>query len=69
MASPDVVSQERQQPFALQLYEAFLGGKTVQQLADESGISVERIQLRIDAARLYYERHPSPAPHKTQIIN
>lgn len=40
-------------PFALKLYELHLGGKTAQQLSEETGIPLDRIEVRLRVAELY----------------
>jgi DNA-directed RNA polymerase specialized sigma24 family protein len=40
-------------PFAIQLYERFLRGETIEQLAAALGISVDRVAVRIRAAENY----------------
>lgn len=40
-------------PFAMELYEQYLAGKTAEQLAHENGISIERIKLRLRAASAF----------------
>jgi DNA-directed RNA polymerase specialized sigma24 family protein len=47
------VQKAEQESFPLQLYRSFLEGKTAQQLADETGISLGRIQNRLRAAKQY----------------
>ena len=41
------------EPFAMELYRRHLRGETVQQLAGELGIPVERVEQRIRAAAFY----------------
>ena len=43
-------------PFALQLLEEHLDGKTVEQLSRELGIPSERIEIRLNAATAYLLR-------------
>ena len=43
-------------PFALQLLEEHLDGKTVEQLSREMGIPPERIEMRLRAATFYLQR-------------
>jgi hypothetical protein len=44
-----------QEPFALQLYRAFLRGKSISELSGEFGISAERIEYRLRAAAAHLE--------------
>lgn len=44
------------QAFAFELYERFLQGATPEKLATETGISVARIQVRLDAAKAFFDR-------------
>ena len=37
----------------MELYEQYLAGKTAEQLAQENGIPVERIELRLRAATAF----------------
>ena len=46
------------QAFAFQLYERFLNGATVEQLARELGIPADRIAERIRAAAQYRKQRP-----------
>ena len=49
-------------PLAIQLYEEHRSGKTARQLAQETGIPVERIKLRLRVAAAYQmERSGAPA--------
>jgi hypothetical protein len=48
-------------PFAIQLYERFLRGETVEQLAAALDIPVERIAARIRAAESYVRQHRQKA--------
>ena len=43
-------------PFALQLLEEHLDGKTVEQLSRELGIPSQRIEIRLNAATAYLLR-------------
>jgi len=43
-------------PFAIELYEEYQSGKTAQQLAQETGIPLERIKLRLRAAAAHQKR-------------
>jgi len=40
-------------PFAVEVYERFLNGESIRQLADELQIPADRIELRLRAAALY----------------
>jgi len=44
----------KSEPFALQIYRRFLEGESVEELATNLGIPVERIETRIRAAQNYY---------------
>ena len=44
------------EPFAITLYRRFLGGETVQELAESLAIPEERVDRRIRAAAMYSER-------------
>ncbi len=44
-------------PFAIQIYERFIGGETVEQLAAALDIPVERVAARIRAAESYIRMH------------
>ena len=46
------------EPFALSLLKACQGGKTVEGLSRETGISAERIEMRLKAAAAYVREHP-----------
>ena len=49
-------------PFAIDLYEQYLAGKTPERLAFENGIPVERIELRLRvAAAGFIEQHTNSA--------
>ncbi len=43
-------------PFAVQLLEEHRNGKAVEQLARETGIPSERIEMRLNAATAYLQR-------------
>jgi len=43
-------------PFAVEVYERFLNGESIRQLADELQIPADRIELRLRAAALYLRR-------------
>jgi hypothetical protein len=40
-------------PFAVEVYERFLSGESIRQLADDLQIPADRIELRLRAAALY----------------
>lgn len=40
-------------PFALEIYERFLNGESIRQLAEELQIPADRIELRLRAAAQY----------------
>jgi hypothetical protein len=42
-----------QEPFAVQIYREFLGGKTIAELSGELSIPAERIERRLRAAAAY----------------
>ena len=46
----------RTKPFAIQLLEQHSSGKTAEQLARETGIPVERIEMRLRAAMAHLLR-------------
>jgi hypothetical protein len=45
-------------PFAIDLYDRFRKGESIEQLASELRIPVERIEQRIRAAARYFEQRP-----------
>ena len=45
-----------EKPFALQLLEEYQNGKTIEQLARETSIPSERIEMRLNAATAYLRR-------------
>ena len=49
----------RLEPFALQIYRRFLAGETISGLSTDLGIPPERIEMRIRAAAVFRETHPS----------
>lgn len=51
-----VDERDDMKPFALQLYERYARGESVEQLAAEMKIPVERIAMRLRAAELYLRR-------------
>ncbi len=44
------------EPFAIQIYRRYASGETIEYIAEELGIPVERVEIRIRAAVLYLER-------------
>ena len=42
-------------PFAVEVFERFLEGKSIRELADELQIPADRVELRLRAAALYLE--------------
>jgi len=46
----------RPKPFAIQLLEEQQGGKSVEQISRDTGIPVERVEMRLKAARAYLLR-------------
>ena len=49
-------SDRSARPFALQLLEEYRNGKTIEQLARETRIPPERIEMRLRAATAYLQR-------------
>ncbi len=49
-------ADERVEPFAVYLLKEHQKGKTVEVLSRETGIPVERIEMRLRAANLYLNR-------------
>lgn len=43
-------------PFAVEVFDRFLKGESIRQLADELQIPADRVELRLRAAALYLER-------------
>ncbi|MBZ5580960.1 MAG: hypothetical protein LAQ30_01920 [Acidobacteriia bacterium] len=60
------------EPYALQLYREFLNGKSVAELAGESGIPVDRIESRLRAAALrliaWPQRHSCEGKVRIRIV-
>ncbi|MFB3827944.1 MAG: hypothetical protein ACE15B_14325 [Bryobacteraceae bacterium] len=44
-------------PFAMELYERYARGESVERLAAALNIPAERIAIRIRAAEMYLQRH------------
>ncbi len=59
------VQKAEQESFPLQLYRK---GRTAQQLSDETGISLGRIQSRLRAAKLFLETHPLEMPNVGRLF-
>lgn len=49
-------------PFAVELFERFLEGESIRQLADELQIPAKRVELRVRAAALYLEHQAKSGP-------
>jgi hypothetical protein len=45
-------------PFAVQVYERFLSGESIQQLSAELEIPADRIEKRLRAAAVYLQARP-----------
>lgn len=52
-------------PFAIILYRQVLAGKTVEELAESTGIPLPRVRQRVIAAEAYLNRAPA-APKRTE---
>jgi DNA-directed RNA polymerase specialized sigma24 family protein len=50
------------QPFAVEVFERFLKGESIRELADELQIPADRVEVRLRAAALYLEDHPKSGP-------
>jgi hypothetical protein len=50
------------EPLAFQLYRRFRGGCTVEEMAGELAIPVERIRLRVQAAAACWQRRAEADP-------
>jgi hypothetical protein len=46
------------EPYALYLLKEYQRGKTVEGLSRETGITAERIEMRLKAAAAYIREHP-----------
>jgi hypothetical protein len=44
------------EPFALELFRRFLAGEQIEELAEQTGIPVERVAQRIRAADDFFDR-------------
>jgi DNA-directed RNA polymerase specialized sigma24 family protein len=49
-------------PFAVEVFERFLKGESIRELADELQIPADRVELRLRAAALYLERRAKCGP-------
>ena len=49
-------------PFAVEVYERFLKGESIRQLADELQIPADRVESRLRAAALYLEHQAKSNP-------
>jgi DNA-directed RNA polymerase specialized sigma24 family protein len=49
-------------PFAVEVFERFLKGESIRQLADELQIPADRVELRLRAAALYLEHQAKYGP-------
>lgn len=49
-------------PFAVEVYERFLKGESIRQLADELQIPADRVEQRLRAAALYLEHQAKSNP-------
>jgi len=49
-------------PFAVEVFERFLKGESIRQLADDLQIPADRVELRLRAAALYLERQAKSNP-------
>ena len=49
-------------PFAVEVYERFLKGESIRQLADALQIPADRVELRLRAAALYLEHQANSNP-------
>jgi len=49
------------EPFALSLLKEYQRGKTVEALSRETGITAERIEMRLKAAAAHIREHPQIA--------
>jgi hypothetical protein len=50
------------QPFAVEVFERFLKGESISQLADDLQIPADRVELRLRAAALYLEHQAQSGP-------
>jgi DNA-directed RNA polymerase specialized sigma24 family protein len=49
-------------PFAVEVFERFLKGESICQLAEELQIPADRVELRLRAAALYLKRQEKSGP-------
>ena len=49
-------------PFAVEVFDRFLKGESIRQLADELQIPADRVELRLRAAALYLDRRTKSGP-------
>jgi DNA-directed RNA polymerase specialized sigma24 family protein len=49
-------------PFAVEIFERFLKGESIRELADELQIPADRVELRLRAAALYMEHQAKSGP-------
>ncbi|MBM3745745.1 MAG: hypothetical protein FJW34_08095 [Acidobacteria bacterium] len=47
---------QQSEPLALQLYRRFRSGKSVEQLAAETAIPIDRVRLRVQAGAAFWQR-------------
>jgi hypothetical protein len=55
-------------PFAIELYRAFLGGKSIADLSVQLGIPEERVEWRLRAAAQYFALRPAAASGRKVVI-
>ena len=56
IASLEVAMSHQSEPLALQLYRRFRSGKSVEQLAAETAIPIDRVRLRVQAGAAFWKR-------------
>jgi len=56
IASLEVAMSHHSVPLALQLYRRFRSGKSVEQLAAETAIPIDRVRLRVQAGAAFWKR-------------
>lgn len=49
-------------PFAVEVFERFLKGESIRELADELQIPADRVEQRVRAAALYLEHQAKASP-------
>jgi DNA-directed RNA polymerase specialized sigma24 family protein len=49
-------------PFAVEVFERFLKGESIRELADELQIPADRVEVRLRAAALYLEDQAKSGP-------